>query len=116
MHAPGPRVSPPLTRQTLHGTWGTVLLPIAEDSIELDAIGAQLDVLPISGLDGIYTNGTAGEFFIQTRTSSTPWPPWSLSAAGRRTCRASSVRATPVRRPRARGFAGRHSCTHPRFR
>ena len=57
---------PALRRQTLRGTWGTVLLPIDDgDHIDLSAIAAQLDVLTTSGLDGIYTNGTAGEFFAQ---------------------------------------------------
>src|SRR5580693_6552496 len=59
-------VIPSLSRETLRGTWGTVLLPIADgDRIDLTAIAAQLDVLTTSGLDGIYTNGTAGEFFAQ---------------------------------------------------
>jgi dihydrodipicolinate synthase/N-acetylneuraminate lyase len=59
-------VIPPLGRETLRGTWGTVLLPISDDdSIDLAAIDRQLDVLTSSGLDGIYTNGTAGEFFTQ---------------------------------------------------
>ena len=59
-------VIPSLSRETLRGTWGTVLLPIADgDRIDLTVIGAQLDVLTTSGLDGIYTNGTAGEFFAQ---------------------------------------------------
>ena len=59
-------VIPSLSRETLRGTWGTVLLPIADgDRIDLAAIAAQLDVLTTSGLDGIYSNGTAGEFFTQ---------------------------------------------------
>jgi dihydrodipicolinate synthase/N-acetylneuraminate lyase len=59
-------VIPSLGRETLRGTWGTVLLPIADgDRIDLAAIAAQLDVLTASGLDGIYSNGTAGEFFTQ---------------------------------------------------
>jgi dihydrodipicolinate synthase/N-acetylneuraminate lyase len=59
-------VIPSLSRETLRGTWGTVLLPIdGDDRIDLAAIAAQLDVLTASGLDGIYTNGTAGEFFTQ---------------------------------------------------
>jgi len=54
-------VIPSVSRETLRGTWGTVLLPIADaDRIDLAAIAAQLDVLTTSGLDGIYSNGTAG--------------------------------------------------------
>ena len=48
------------------GTWGTVLLPIrANDSIDFDAVEAQVDALLHFGVDGVYTNGTAGEFFAQ---------------------------------------------------
>lgn len=48
------------------GTWGTVLLPIRDDdSIDFDAVEAAVDTLLRFGVDGIYTNGTAGEFFAQ---------------------------------------------------
>lgn len=54
---------PPLTRTTLRGTWGTVLLPLAtDDSIDSGRLAEELSVLLAAGLDGIYTNGTAGEF------------------------------------------------------
>jgi dihydrodipicolinate synthase/N-acetylneuraminate lyase len=54
---------PPLTRQTLRGTWATVLLPLADDeSIDFGRLADQLAVLVNAGLSGIYTNGTAGEF------------------------------------------------------
>jgi dihydrodipicolinate synthase/N-acetylneuraminate lyase len=53
----------PLTRETLRGTWGTVLLPLADDeSIDFGRLAQELAVLADAGLDGIYTNGTAGEF------------------------------------------------------
>jgi dihydrodipicolinate synthase/N-acetylneuraminate lyase len=53
----------PLTRQTLRGTWATVLLPLAgDDSIDFGRLADELSVLLGAGLDGIYTNGTAGEF------------------------------------------------------
>jgi dihydrodipicolinate synthase/N-acetylneuraminate lyase len=52
-----------LTRQTLRGTWATVLLPLAgDDSIDFGRLADELSVLLGAGLDGIYTNGTAGEF------------------------------------------------------
>lgn len=52
-----------LTRQTLRGTWGTVLLPVARDeTIDLGRLADELAVLMTAGLDGVYTNGTAGEF------------------------------------------------------
>jgi len=53
----------PLTRTTLRGTWATVLLPLAaDDSIDYGRLADELAVLVAAGLDGIYTNGTAGEF------------------------------------------------------
>jgi dihydrodipicolinate synthase/N-acetylneuraminate lyase len=53
----------PLTRQTLRGTWATVLLPVAhDDSIDFGRLEQELSALIAAGLDGIYTNGTAGEF------------------------------------------------------
>ena len=56
-----------LTKRTLKGTWGTVLLPIqADERIDYAALEEELDILVRSGLDGIYTNGSAGEFYNQT--------------------------------------------------
>jgi dihydrodipicolinate synthase/N-acetylneuraminate lyase len=53
----------PLTRATLRGTWATVLLPLADDdSVDYGRLAQELAVLLAAGLDGIYTNGTAGEF------------------------------------------------------
>ena len=53
----------PLTRETLRGTWATVLLPLTDDdSIDFGRLGQELAVLVDARLDGIYTNGTAGEF------------------------------------------------------
>ena len=51
----------------LKGTWATVLLPIAADeSIDFARLQRDLDYLVESGVDGVYTNGTAAEFFAQT--------------------------------------------------
>ena len=48
----------------LGGTWGAVLLPVQEDeAIDFGALEAELDVLVASALEGIYTCGTAGEFY-----------------------------------------------------
>ncbi len=56
-----PRMEP-LTRQTLHGTWGPVLLPVGDDeSVDLGRLDEQLAVLSDAGLDGVYTSGSAGE-------------------------------------------------------
>jgi 4-hydroxy-tetrahydrodipicolinate synthase len=57
----------PLTAKDLRGTWGTVLLPIDEDdAIDFRRLERQLTHLVASGLRGIYTNGTAGEFLAQS--------------------------------------------------
>lgn len=56
-----------LSVDNLKGTWGTVLLPVNDDnSIDYGCLSHQLDVLCSSGVSGIYSNGTAGEFFNQT--------------------------------------------------
>jgi len=55
------------TAQDLRGNWGTLLLPVnPDDSIDLARLGEELDYLTGAGLDGIYSNGTAGEFHNQT--------------------------------------------------
>ncbi len=57
----------PLTASDLRGTWGTVLLPIDyDDAIDYGRLGDQLAHLTDSGLQGVYTNGTAGEFMTQS--------------------------------------------------
>ena len=49
------------------GNWGTLLLPIGKDEqIDFDRLEEELDYLIAAGLDGIYSNGTAGEFHNQT--------------------------------------------------
>ncbi|MGO6851966.1 dihydrodipicolinate synthase family protein (plasmid) [Rhizobium leguminosarum] len=49
------------------GNWVSLLLPIAaDDSIEFDKLGEEIDILIDTGVDGIYSNGTAGEFHNQT--------------------------------------------------
>jgi len=56
-----------LTAKDLKGTWGTLLLPINHDeSIDFQRLAAELDYLVTSGINGIYSNGTAGEFYNQT--------------------------------------------------
>jgi dihydrodipicolinate synthase/N-acetylneuraminate lyase len=51
----------------LKGTLATVLLPIeADESIDFARLRDDLDYLAESGVDGIYTNGTAAEFFAQS--------------------------------------------------
>ncbi|MFD1547871.1 dihydrodipicolinate synthase family protein [Nonomuraea guangzhouensis] len=56
-----------LTRKTLGGTWGTVLLPLRpDDSIDFARLADELDRLAAVGLDGVYAHGTAGEFHALT--------------------------------------------------
>jgi 4-hydroxy-tetrahydrodipicolinate synthase len=56
-----------LSAQQINGTWATVLLPIAHDeSIDWSRMANEIDALVLSGVDGIYTNGTAGEFYAQS--------------------------------------------------
>ncbi|CAH1660212.1 hypothetical protein CHELA1G11_12601 [Hyphomicrobiales bacterium] len=51
----------------LRGNWATLLLPIADDdSIDFGRLRAEIDVLIDARVDGIYSNGTAGEFHNQT--------------------------------------------------
>jgi dihydrodipicolinate synthase/N-acetylneuraminate lyase len=57
----------PLTRSNLRGNWGTLLLPIGpDDGILWDRLAQEVDILAAAGVDGIYSNGTAGEFHNQT--------------------------------------------------
>ncbi|HTF31367.1 MAG TPA: dihydrodipicolinate synthase family protein, partial [Flavitalea sp.] len=56
-----------LTAQNLKGTWGTLLLPVnADETIDYFRLADELDYLIAAGLNGIYSNGTAGEFHNQT--------------------------------------------------
>ena len=49
------------------GVWGAVLLPIrADESIDFDLLREEIEILAAAGLAGLYSNGTAGEFFAQT--------------------------------------------------
>jgi len=57
----------PLTPNTLQGTWSTLLLPLDDsENIRWDGIESQLNALAEAKVNGIYFNGTAGEFFSQT--------------------------------------------------
>jgi hypothetical protein len=43
-----------LTRRTLRGTWGTVLLPVARDeTIDLGRLADELAILMTAELDGV---------------------------------------------------------------
>lgn len=54
-------------RHSIAGNWASLLLPIVEDdAIDFAALGEEIDILIKAGVDGIYSNGTAGEFHNQT--------------------------------------------------
>lgn len=56
-----------LTAINLKGNWGTLLLPVSEDdSIDYTRLNDEIDYLIDAKVDGIYSNGTAGEFHNQT--------------------------------------------------
>jgi dihydrodipicolinate synthase/N-acetylneuraminate lyase len=54
-------------KAALQGNWATLLLPIADDeSIDFGRLAEEIDLLVAAGVDGIYSNGTAGEFHNQS--------------------------------------------------
>lgn len=56
-----------LTAEKLTGNWATLLLPVqANQAIDFGLLEAEIDYLIAVGVDGIYSNGTAGEFHNQT--------------------------------------------------
>ena len=60
-------MAPPLRADQLHGNWATLMLPINDDeSIDYGRLAGELDALIAAGVDGLYTNGTAGEFHTQS--------------------------------------------------
>ena len=59
----------PIQAANLKGNWATLLLPIAPDeSIDFVRLEDQLQGLVATGVSGIYTNGTAGEFYAQSES------------------------------------------------
>jgi 4-hydroxy-tetrahydrodipicolinate synthase len=57
----------PLTAKEIRGNWATLLAAWnADDSLDLGRIAAEIDTLINMKVDGIYSNGTAGEFHTQT--------------------------------------------------
>jgi dihydrodipicolinate synthase/N-acetylneuraminate lyase len=57
----------PLNARQLRGNWATLLLPInSDDSIDYGRLAGELDALIAACVDGLYTNGTAGEFHTQS--------------------------------------------------
>jgi 4-hydroxy-tetrahydrodipicolinate synthase len=57
----------PLTAGEIRGNWATLLLPLnADDSIDHGLLGVEIDRYLAAGVNGIYSNGSAGEFYAQT--------------------------------------------------
>ncbi|MGR9284760.1 dihydrodipicolinate synthase family protein [Rhizobium leguminosarum] len=74
-------------RPAIGGNWASLLLPIAaDDSIEFDKLAEEIDILIDAGVDGIYSNGTAGEFHNQTEAEFD-----SIQAMLAERCKASST-------------------------
>ena len=57
----------PLNFDEIYGNWATLLLATSKDgSIDFSKLADETDVLIASRPNGIYSNGTAGEFYSQT--------------------------------------------------
>ena len=57
----------PARSSDLRGNWATLLLPLnADDSIDFTLLAAELDHFVAARVDGVYSNGSAGEFYSQT--------------------------------------------------
>lgn len=57
----------PLSGREIYGSWATALLPInADESIDYSRLSEQIDTIISMKVNGIYSNGTAGEFYNQT--------------------------------------------------
>lgn len=55
--------------EAIFGNWATLLLPITDsDQIDYDLLTGEIDRFIAAGVNGIYSNGTAGEFHTQTET------------------------------------------------
>lgn len=50
----------------ISGNWATLLLPIDDEMINFGQLAEQIDCYIEAGVDGIYSNGTAGEFYTQS--------------------------------------------------
>ena len=57
----------PLNKKELFGDWATLLLPITDqNAIDYKLLEEEIDILIEAGVTGIYSNGTAGEFYNQS--------------------------------------------------
>jgi len=57
----------PLKYQNIYGSWATLILSTEENGdLNYSKLSDEIDILIASGSDGIYSNGTAGEFYSQS--------------------------------------------------
>lgn len=57
----------PLSAPEIRGNWATLLCAWNDDgSLDIGRVEAEIDALIAADVDGIYSNGTAGEFHVQT--------------------------------------------------
>ena len=57
----------PMKYNEIYGNWATLLLATVKDgSIDFHKLADEIDILISSRPNGIYSNGTAGEFYAQT--------------------------------------------------
>lgn len=57
----------PLRSDEISGNWATLLLPVEDnDGINYSKLSDEIDILITIGVNGIYSNGTAGEFYNQS--------------------------------------------------
>ena len=56
-----------MTPSEIKGNWATLLLPIEEEQINYQLLEQQIDYYITAKVDGIYSNGTAGEFYSQSQ-------------------------------------------------
>jgi dihydrodipicolinate synthase/N-acetylneuraminate lyase len=60
-----PRI-PPLTRQTLRGVWAALIVPWNDrDQVDLRRLAQEVRGYAGTGVHGVYTGGTTGEFYAQ---------------------------------------------------
>lgn len=66
-HHPTASIIDHFDNRPLRGNWATLLLPITDDdSVDFARLDDEIAYLAEARLDGIYSNGTAGEFHNQT--------------------------------------------------
>ncbi|MEJ7826746.1 MAG: dihydrodipicolinate synthase family protein [Segetibacter sp.] len=57
----------PLKSKDTFGNWATLLLPVnTDESIDYSRLEEEIDIIISMKVNGIYSNGTAGEFYNQT--------------------------------------------------